>query len=381
MKFKLRSMSEKLIGIAAIILLLCILLFAWLSLFFLRYLSERDARRESLTHLSLVSQAYSQQTVAMLQNLSGIAQDNAILATIAQNHHSSASLSQAQESLALVSYRHHAAFHKLDIIDADHRLAGQLEDGRNVLADGGASLQSLINDALQDKATSTLLMLPRSIKTAAAAPSAPSWTLVFAVPILHRTHAPVGVLVAELPLDNTFAQSLLQSTSNLNIILCQGDQVLGTTVRWEPIAQALPNGQLCAPDVSLTYILNGQERFLTRSEFVQSRQQSVISPSLVIVDIEPIDNINLLSVRSLEILGQWAFSSSPWASWPTSSSHATFLFAHCGPCRRVCERWLPVIVRMEGQAPERRATKYIPSQTHSTCSLNPSMCARRRALP
>jgi signal transduction histidine kinase len=299
MKFRLRSLSDKLIVIAALTLLLCILLFSGLSLFFLRYLSERDARREATAHLSLVTRAYSQQTAALLQNLQGIAQDNTILATMTQIHRSSTLLSQSQGTLALVAYRHHASFPKLDIIDIHHHLVGQLEDGQNVLDDGGAALQTVIDAALQGQSSSTLIMLPQpGLRTAAAAPS---WMLVFAVPILKSVQSPVGVLVAELPLDNTFAQSLRQNTSDLNIILCQGNQVLGTTVRWEPIAQALPNGQLCTPDVSHTYVLHGQERFLTYSRLAQARQQSAISPSLVIVDIEPVDTINLLSTRSLQI--------------------------------------------------------------------------------
>jgi signal transduction histidine kinase len=299
MKFRLRSLGEKLIVVAALTLLLCILLFSGLSLALLRYLSERDSGREASTHLSLVTQAYHQQTAALLRNLQGIAQDNTVLASIASRHRSSRSLSQSQESLALVSYRHHATYLKLDIIDTNHRLVGQLEDGQNILDDGGVTLQTLIDDALQGKATSTILLLPSS--STGAATAVPVWMLVFVVPVVNSAHTPTGVLAAEQPLDDTFAQSLLQNTANLNIILCEGRQVIGTTVRWEPIAQALPNGKLCAPDISFTYILNGQERFLTRSRLAQAQQQSIMSPSLVIVDIEPIDNINLMSARSLQI--------------------------------------------------------------------------------
>jgi signal transduction histidine kinase len=298
MKFRLRSSSEKLIVVAALTLLICILLFSGLSLTLLRYLAERDARRDSSAHLALLMQAYQQQTGAMLQTLEGMAQDSSILTAVTQTHRSSITPAQIQGTLALISYRHDATFTKLDVVDKSHQLVGQLEDGQNIFEDSSGSLQTLLDASLEGKSTTTIVMYvpSQSVKTTTSA--TPTWMLVFAVPILDSVHTPVGVLAAEQPLDNKFMQTLAQHGSGLNIMLCQGQQIIGTTARW---TQTLSGKQVCSPNVSLTYILNGQQHFLARARIAQAQQQSAISPSLVIVDIEPIDTIDLLSTRSLQI--------------------------------------------------------------------------------
>src|SRR5216684_8766172 len=76
MRFKVRSLGGKLIFVAALTLLLCMILFSALSLGLLKYLSERDARSDAATHLSFINRAYQAQTATLIHNLEQVAANN-----------------------------------------------------------------------------------------------------------------------------------------------------------------------------------------------------------------------------------------------------------------------------------------------------------------
>ncbi len=291
MRFKLRSLGGKLILVTVLMLMLCLLLFAGLSLGLLRFLSERDAKHDAVAHLLLVKKAYQEQTTTTLQTLENVSQDNQIIAFVTPAQHRFSPV-QVRDTLLALAFDDHLSLSKLDIFDKHGRLIGQLEDGQNVRDDNTSTISLLIAEALQGKLLSTLLPITSSS-------GQPSWALSFAVPILDASHTEIGVLVAEQALDSTFLQGLMQDTTNLNLILCLQQHIVESTAKSDSVDQLVPQDQLCTPDTSF---IIGSQPLLISSMAIQAENQSSFSPSLIIVDIEPIDNVNLLSARSLLIL-------------------------------------------------------------------------------
>src|SRR5439155_2716213 len=120
--------------------------------------------------------------------------------------------------------------------------------------------------------------------------SSSGWVLSVAVPILDRTkHTPIGVVKAEESLDDDFAQTLVQKTG-VDVIVCQGKQVLGTTMRTYSINQFFAQDNLCTPNVLNR--IDGAQHYLTLASSVQAINQWPQSPSVVLVDIEPLYSLN-----------------------------------------------------------------------------------------
>src|SRR5437660_10062137 len=83
MRFKVRSLGGKLILVAALTLLLCMVLFVGLSWGALHYLSEHEARNDASTHLSLLKKMYQARTLTLMQDLQHLAQSPGITSAIA----------------------------------------------------------------------------------------------------------------------------------------------------------------------------------------------------------------------------------------------------------------------------------------------------------
>src|SRR5437588_8688668 len=75
MRFKVRSLGGKLIIVAALTLLLCMLIFSALSWGLLKYLSEHEARSDATIHLSYLKNSYQSASSALMQNLNQVAQN------------------------------------------------------------------------------------------------------------------------------------------------------------------------------------------------------------------------------------------------------------------------------------------------------------------
>src|SRR5437588_3971864 len=83
MRFKVRSLGGKLISVAAITLLLCMVLFAGSSWEILHYLSEHETRSNASSHLSLLKKIYLARTATLMQDLQQMAQNPDIISATA----------------------------------------------------------------------------------------------------------------------------------------------------------------------------------------------------------------------------------------------------------------------------------------------------------
>ncbi len=292
MKFKARSLGGKLIFVAALTLLLCMVLFSGLSWSLLKYLSERDARSDALTHLALLKKAYQVKSATLLQDLEQVARSNQLSASITQRPTQNTRL-QLNEILALVPIHYHVSLSSLEIYNRQQQLLGQVtaSDASNNQQPPGSL--ALFNIAMQGHPVSTLQLI--SLREN-------DWTLSIVVPIFSQTkHTPIGVLSADQPVDDAFAQTLVQKTG-LNVALCQEKHVLGTTIHRLSFTQLLSNEQFCSPSSGVNNETDGQQHFMTRADSVQADSQWTNSSSLVLVDIEPLYNMNVHIGRSIQIL-------------------------------------------------------------------------------
>src|SRR5207302_7809121 len=290
MRFKVRSLGGKLIFITGLTLLLCMILFSALSWGLLRFLSEREARSDATTHLSLLKKNYQSQTSRLILDLQQVAQNTDIISTVSQPSTSS-TRTRLQTSLVLFSMQYHIFLAGLDIFSKNHRLVGQLDDGENTSYLNSSTTITLIDQALQGKEVSALQV---------STPSSHSpWVLSIAVPILDRKNTAIGVLVAEEAIDDDFAQSLVRK-SGFDVVVCQGKHVLGTTMRWFSFNQYLSEDILCDPDVPNR--IDGPQHFLTLAGTVEVKNQWVNSPPLVLVDVEQLYSVNAHTEKAVQLL-------------------------------------------------------------------------------
>ena len=110
-----------------------------------------------------------------------------------------------------------------------------------------------------------------------------------ATPILDHNQVVLGALLAQQTIDDNFAHSLTEEI-NSNVVLCKENQILASTMRWFSFSAS----QLCKPDQFNS--IDGSQHFVALAKFAKDKS------SLVIVDIEPLYNIDAHVVRLLEIL-------------------------------------------------------------------------------
>ncbi len=269
MRFKVRSLWGKLISVAAIKLLLCIVLFAGSSWEILHYLSEHETRSNASSHLSLLKKIYLARTATLMQDLQQMAQSPDIISTIppTATRTPSRRLHDVLEPFPL----HYRMFLvALGVFDKHDQLLGQIEDSDNPGTNSANApmTHKLINAALQGKDVSAL----QTVFTLVGS----TWVLSVAVPVFDQRHTPTAVLLAEQAIDDNFAQSLVQKTG-FNAILCQN----------------VPN---------VMSRIDGTQQFITFAQSVSAQNQLVGSPSLVIVNVEPLYSISMRSDRMSQIL-------------------------------------------------------------------------------
>ncbi len=290
MRFKVRSLGGKLIFVAALTLLLCMILFSALSLGLLKYLSERDARSDAATHLSFINRAYQAQTATLIHNLEQVAANNDVNFTASQpsTPHTVHSLG---DMLAQDSIQYHMTLLTFDIIGGKRQLLGNVDDGHNTNDTNTLTSIALIKQALQGKEGSAL--------QAVTSADGSRWVLSVAVPILDRNNKAVAVLKADQEIDDAFALDLVQNTS-FNTVLCADGRIMGTTMGWFSFDKFLSENNLCTTKIPNR--IDGTQHFLTLATSAQTEIQLQSSPSLVIVDVEPLYSINTHIGRSLQIL-------------------------------------------------------------------------------
>src|SRR5256886_12037899 len=114
MRFKVRSLGGKLIFITGLTLLLCMILFSALSWSLVKFLSEREARRDATTHLASIKKSYQSQTTRLMQDLQQAAVNTDITSMVSQPSTPS-TRTQLRATLALLLPQHPNLQPALDI--------------------------------------------------------------------------------------------------------------------------------------------------------------------------------------------------------------------------------------------------------------------------
>ena len=294
MRFIVRSLGGKLILVAALTLLLCMLLFSALSWGLLKYLSEHEAKSDATAHLSIIKLAYQMQSATLIHELTREVQNSDVTTTLSRPS-SLASRSHLTDILTPMLPRYHLS--SLDLISIGWRLLahiGDLKSIGNVVPPGTAPL---VDQGLQGHVgTSLQMMMPTDTRSSS---SNDQWALSIAIPMRSRGGVLVSVLVAAQSIDDYFAQDLVRQ-NGLNVVLCQSKHMLGTTVRGLSTNQHLSVEALCT--LGTLNIIDGSQHYLTLAGLARAQNQLTSSSSLVIVDVEPLYSINSHFGRALQLL-------------------------------------------------------------------------------
>jgi signal transduction histidine kinase len=280
MRFTVRSLGGKLVISAALMLLLCMLLFSVTSWYVLKSFYEHEAKIDARIHLAVIKNAYRTQIVSLERYLTKEASKRVIVAALTTSK-------SAQASKELANAKRQYPLMPISGISLQDRDKVLIEDGDI----NPSSDLSLINQALDSGPVSALQMADLEV----------------AAPIKDKSDMKIGALVAVLDINNEFAFELSQiapdrpGSNGLNIALCEPNHILGTTVRnIDKLDQRVSESDLCTPGNFNT--IDESEHYLTMSDRVQDQNQLAGSPSLVIVDIEPLYNITAHAERAVEIM-------------------------------------------------------------------------------
>ncbi len=295
MQFTVRSLGGKLIIVATLILLLCMLLFTLLSWSMFKSYSEYQARRDAQTHLSIIHTAYQTHMTGLLHDLAGVTRDPRVTAMLT---HPSAPDDNAYLQKLLVTYSIRDHISALSVISTGKH---------TLLAHGDATTQlstetlHLIDQAAQGKPVVTLQ--PATLPAIDASLGTRS-TFAFdmALPITDDRQVISGVLEAVQPVDSYLAQLLTQQTG-FNTTLCQAGHIIGTTSVSQNTLntpKGLSEQQLCTPGQPKLLSLPQSSLVLTTTMTIN--EQAADSPALIIATVEPLINANSFMPRVLLIL-------------------------------------------------------------------------------
>jgi len=297
MKLTVRSLGGKLILSAAATLLLCLLFFSIISWSLLKYLSERQAKSDATTHLTLIKQAYQAESAALIHSLTAVASATNIISKIPR-HYALSSYSRLADTFNpyLARYR----LSELAIISANRQLLAYFGDVQGLVDPGDLikpGLLPVVDSGLQGQVASTLRKI--SLSLAGASSSKHQWALSLAIPIRNNSNELIAVLMASQAIDDYFARDLVQ-TSGLNVVLCESMSIVGTTVDDPHLSRLLPESTLCNIDAS--HQIDSLHSYLTLATSVQARDQIASSPSLTVVDVEPLYSSNSNGGKVLPLL-------------------------------------------------------------------------------
>ena len=293
MQFTVRSLGGKLIIVATLILLLCMLLFTLLSWSVFKSYSEYQARRDAQTHLSIIHTAYQAHMTGLLHDLAEVARDPRVTAALI---HPSPPDDNAYLQKLLVTYSIRDHISALNVISPGKQ---------TLVAHGGSATQlsaetlHLVDQAARGKPVLALEPIP--LLTSATSPGTrPAFDI--ALPIMDDRQVTTGVLEAVQPVDSYLAQSLTQQTG-INTTLCQSGHVVGTTSVSQSTLntpQGLSEQQLCTPGQPGVFSLPQLSLILTATMTIH--EQTADSPALVIATVEPLINTSRFMPRVLLIL-------------------------------------------------------------------------------
>ncbi len=290
MQFSMRSLGGKLTASAALVLLLCLLLFMITTWGVLTLYAEREARNDAQVHLALAKQAYTTSNVSLIRTLQTVATDSGIVSSTTLRRVTQTYLKEISSS---VQYRF--SLSAVDVVAPNHTLLAQVEDNKN-------NNQLPVNAiALVDQAAQGNIATSLQTETFSLAPAQKStWVLRVAVPIFSLKRATVGILLVTQPVDDTLAQTIA-APSHGNILLCLSGQIqgrAGTTLNTTQFSSS--NGAVC--QIQQQSISDGTQHYITSGSMLTPEHQIASSSQLLLLDIEPPISINLYSQHVLLLL-------------------------------------------------------------------------------
>ncbi len=287
MRFTVRSLGGKLVISAALTLLLCMLLFSAASWYFLKSFYEHEAKIDATAHLRLVKQAYEAQNARLIKALT-IEVSDAGLATTLSQPITPSSHNPLKESLSLILVRQRLS--GLKLVFKTGNIIVPLKGGENFPVD----MMNLEDQGWQGKVATSLQMVPNTSSVNEV------WDIVIAIPVKNSRGTPIGVLEAAQRIDDYFAFDLVRNT-HLNVVVCESRHILGTTVHGiAALEQHISEDIVCTPGP--VNLIDGAEHYLTKSELVRGQNQLKGSPSLVVVNVEPLYSINAHAMRAVQIM-------------------------------------------------------------------------------
>jgi len=286
MRFTVRSLGGKLIVSAALTLLLCLLLFSAASWYLLKSFYEHQAKSDAAAHLTLIEHDYQDQIASLIQEITkNEANDTKLEAALSQP------LTASSRSLLIDILTPALTEYRLSGLELIFKGGGSVSVPPN---EGDSAPLETMNLVDQGKVVTSLQMVPGTSSVHSA------WNVEIVVPVQNSTGVQVGVLVATQRIDDYFASDLVRNTG-LNVVLCESGHMLGTTVHnIAALDRHIAENALCTPGA--LNMIDGAVHYLTLSNFVQAQDQSMGSPALLVVDIEPLYSINAHTERALEIL-------------------------------------------------------------------------------
>lgn len=275
-RFSMRTLGGKLLISTVLTLLFCLLLFGALSWYVVRAFYERAARGNATAHLGTLSQQYRQQSQEQLQALAMVAESATVTQALAGQSHAQKRLT-TMLTLALVH----------------NRLAGLslVDRSKKVLQEVGESLPAGLS-ALLDAGL-------RGQMAAALIGQGSLWVLALAAPVQQSTGQVSGVLTETQALDSYFADDLA-GQRGLHMLLCLGGEILGESGPPRVQDEVHSPAAICLP--GQVHTLEGDESYLTAGTQVQAADQLADTPSLGLVDVELLYNINAYGGRVLLIV-------------------------------------------------------------------------------
>jgi signal transduction histidine kinase len=273
-RFTVRSLGGKLVISAALLLLLCMLLFGALSWYAVKVFFERAARGSASANLHTISRVYVEQSEEHLSTLTALAASPEVAAVFAQQVDGQQRLTTAF-TLALVRDR----LTDLTLMDMDGRTLAQAGEG----LPGG--LHALISAGLGGQRASML------------ARQGNAWLLALTVSVRSGNRHVIGALIETQLLDNRFAADLAGS-SGLHVLLCQGEQILGSSE--QALLGEIEGKAVCTPDQAQMVGSGGD--YLTLGAPVGAADQLAGTPRLELVDAEPLYNFSAYGGRVLALV-------------------------------------------------------------------------------
>ncbi len=293
MQFSMRSLGGKLTASAALVLLLCLLLFMVTTWGVLTFFAEREARNNAQVHLALAKQTYNTNNTSLFHALQTVTTDSGIVSSVTSGHMAQNYLKEVSSSA-----QYHFSLSAIDVVALNHTLLAQVEDDKN-------NNQLPVNAiALVDQAAQGNIATSLQTETFSLIPTQKSaWVLRVALPIFSVKHAAVGILLVTQPVDDTLVQTVA-AQSHGNILLCLSGQIqgsAGTTLHIPTrFSSSTDSNNVC--QIQQQSISDGTQRYVTAESWLIPEHQIASSSQLLMIDMEPPISILLYSQRVLLLL-------------------------------------------------------------------------------